>query len=50
MQPKKAIALGFFDGVHLAHQQVLRAAAEYARDHGLTGMALTFDRHPGTAL
>jgi len=45
-----AVALGFFDGVHLAHRQVLAAARRYADAHGLRAAALTFDRHPGSAL
>ena len=44
-----AVALGFFDGVHLGHRAVLRAAVEYAADHGLTPAAFTFSlpaNHP----
>ena len=38
-----AVALGFFDGVHLGHRAVLGAAADYAAAHGLTAAAFTFD-------
>ena len=31
-----AVALGYFDGVHLGHRRVLGAAVEYAAAHGLT--------------
>lgn len=42
----RAIALGFFDGVHLGHISILNNAAKTAARHGLTGAALTFDTHP----
>lgn len=38
-----AVALGFFDGVHLGHRAVLDAAADYAAAHSLTAAAFTFD-------
>lgn len=44
---KKAIALGFFDGVHLGHAALLKRTVEVAHAQGLTPAALTFDRHPG---
>ena len=37
-----AVALGYFDGVHLGHRRVLGAAVEYAAAHGLTPAAFTF--------
>ena len=37
-----AVALGFFDGVHLGHRTVLGAAVDYAAAHGLTAAAFTF--------
>ena len=37
-----AVALGFFDGVHLGHRAVLTAAVDYAAAHGLTAAAFTF--------
>lgn len=40
------IALGTFDGVHLGHQKIIKAAAAYAKKHGLTPTAITFDPHP----
>lgn len=42
--------VGNFDGVHLGHQQLLRAAAEEARQRGLQSLAVTFDPHPGRIL
>ena len=38
--------VGFFDGVHLGHQEVFRRTAEAARARGLSAVAVTFDRHP----
>ena len=40
------IALGTFDGVHLGHQKIIKATVAYAKKHGLTPMAITFDPHP----
>ncbi len=40
-----AVALGFFDGLHLAHRQVLETAAAQ-REKGLTPCVLLFDDHP----
>lgn len=43
---KKIIALGFFDGVHIGHREILGRAALRARQLGLESAALTFLRHP----
>ncbi|MFQ5533124.1 MAG: bifunctional riboflavin kinase/FAD synthetase [Candidatus Methylomirabilales bacterium] len=40
------VALGAFDGVHLAHQTILSTAVGSARALGLTALACTFDPHP----
>ena len=45
-----AVALGFFDGVHLGHRTVLRSAVDYAAANGLTPAAFTFLLPPGNAL
>lgn len=46
-EPRAAVvALGVFDGVHLAHRAILGAAVEHARDSGLVAVACTFDPHP----
>ena len=39
-------ALGFFDGVHLGHQELLSQCARLAAEYGCTAAAITFDRHP----
>jgi riboflavin kinase/FMN adenylyltransferase len=41
-----AVTVGFFDGVHLGHQAVLRRTVEVSQAEGLTSVAVTFDRHP----
>ena len=43
---KRVIALGFFDGVHLAHGALLSRAAEVARQLDAVPSAVTFDTHP----
>lgn len=42
----RAVAIGTFDGVHLGHRAVVRAAVE----SGLTPTAVTFAPHPRTVL
>lgn len=39
------LALGQFDGIHLGHQAVLRAARDLARDLGAVARCLTFEPH-----
>jgi len=40
------VTIGNFDGVHLAHQRLLRRVVETARPLGATATAVTFDPHP----
>ncbi|MGE0109554.1 MAG: hypothetical protein AB7S81_07330, partial [Bdellovibrionales bacterium] len=40
------VAIGNFDGVHLGHGAVLRAAHVRAEKEGLPVTALTFEPHP----
>jgi riboflavin kinase/FMN adenylyltransferase len=42
------LAIGFFDGVHLGHQQILRQTIADARQHDGSALVLTFDQHPAT--
>ena len=42
---KRALALGFFDGLHIAHQTVLQAALK-ERENGMRPAVLLFDKHP----
>ena len=43
---KYIYALGFFDGVHLGHQELLKACCRLAAEYGCSTAAITFDRHP----
>ena len=45
-EKKRVIALGFFDGVHLGHQALLRTAVERAAEKDLSSAVFTFDRSP----
>jgi len=40
------LAVGFFDGVHKGHQDVLKSAVERAREIGGEAWVMTFDHHP----
>ncbi len=41
-----SVTIGNFDGVHLAHQALLRRVVESARELGAVPTAVTFDPHP----
>ena len=47
---KICLAIGFFDGVHLGHQQIIRQTIADARQHEGLALVLTFDRHPNTVV
>ena len=40
------VTIGNFDGVHLAHQTLLRRVVEVARPQGARATAITFEPHP----
>ena len=42
--------IGFFDGVHLGHQFLIRQVVKIARDAGLSSLVVTFDKHPRQVL
>lgn len=44
------VALGAFDGIHLAHANILATAVERARALGITAVACTFDPNPAVVL
>ena len=48
--PYPVTALGNFDGVHLGHRAILKAAIDRARGAGGTAFALTFDPMPAKLL
>ena len=43
---KRAIALGFFDGVHIGHAELLKMTKYRAGETGAVPTVLTFDAHP----
>lgn len=45
---KRVVALGFFDGVHLGHQALLKKTVERAHEYGATASVISFDLHPDT--
>ncbi len=47
---KVCLAIGFFDGVHLGHQQIIRQTIADARQHEAIALAITFDSHPNTVV
>lgn len=44
--PNLSLALGYFDGVHLGHQAVIRQAVEYAHANECKSAVITFRDHP----
>ena len=44
------VALGAFDGIHLAHARILDTAVERARGLGVTSLVCTFDPNPAAVL
>ena len=47
---KVCLAIGFFDGVHLGHQQIIRQTIADAHQHDAIALVLTFDRHPNSVV
>ena len=47
---KVCLAIGFFDGVHLGHQQIIRQTISDAHQHNAVALVLTFDRHPNAVV
>lgn len=47
-EKKRAIALGFFDGVHLGHGELLKMTNKRAAEIGAMPSVLSFDVHPDT--
>jgi riboflavin kinase/FMN adenylyltransferase len=44
------LAIGFFDGVHLGHQQIIRQTIADARQHEGIALVITFDCHPNSVV
>jgi riboflavin kinase/FMN adenylyltransferase len=48
--PPLAMAMGYFDGVHRGHQQVILEAKKQAEEKGICSAVMTFDPHPSVVL
>ena len=46
IEKKRAIALGFFDGIHIGHSALIRKALEIGGSNNLVPSVITFDTHP----
>lgn len=44
------VTIGNFDGVHRGHASIVARAAQWARELGVSAVALTFDPHPARLL
>ncbi|GGH82065.1 riboflavin kinase/FMN adenylyltransferase [Pullulanibacillus pueri] len=47
---EKVLALGYFDGIHLGHQKVIKTAIDIAREKGQKAAVMTFHPHPSVVL
>ena len=50
MDTSRAVALGFFDGVHIGHGALLRRTRAAADRLGCPAAAMSFDTHPSALL
>jgi riboflavin kinase / FMN adenylyltransferase len=48
--PAISAAIGFFDGIHRGHQQVIQCAIDYAKEKQLKSAVITFHPHPSVIL
>jgi riboflavin kinase / FMN adenylyltransferase len=48
--PRACLAIGFFDGVHLGHQQIIRQTVADAHQHEAAAVVVSFDRHPSAVV
>lgn len=46
----RAICLGYFDGIHLGHQELIKKTVDEAKEHNLVPTFLTFDPDPNYVL
>lgn len=45
-----SVALGFFDGVHLGHIEIIKNAVIYGKEKSLKSVVATFSNHPHTEI
>lgn len=48
--PESVTAIGFFDGIHKGHQQVINTAVKIAEDKNMESAVITFHPHPSVVL
>lgn len=46
LQEPIVLALGFFDGIHLGHQEVITTAKKVAQERGFKAAVMSFNQHP----
>ena len=46
LKKKTSVALGNFDGIHIGHREIFRAALEAANEQDLDSLCFTFANHP----
>lgn len=44
--PRRVAAIGTFDGVHRGHRSVLKVLTDFAAEHSMQPVAITFSKHP----
>jgi riboflavin kinase/FMN adenylyltransferase len=44
--PNLSLALGFFDGVHIAHQKLIKNAVNFAKKNGIKSGVVTLKQQP----
>ncbi len=49
-QRQVCLAIGFFDGVHLGHQQIIRQTVADAQQREAVSLVVTFDQHPNAVV
>ncbi|WP_414703612.1 bifunctional riboflavin kinase/FAD synthetase [Pseudalkalibacillus sp. SCS-8] len=45
-----AMAIGYFDGIHIGHSKVIQTAKDIADQKGMESAVMTFDPHPSVVL
>src|SRR5690606_26709079 len=48
--PDTVAAIGFFDGIHIGHQSVIKRAVKEAKAQGKESAVITFHPHPSVVL
>ncbi|WP_368654859.1 riboflavin biosynthesis protein RibF [Ornithinibacillus sp. 4-3] len=48
--PATVAAIGFFDGIHIGHQQVIKSAVLEAKQRNMESAVITFHPHPSAVL